>query len=313
MKIFDNIKGLFFKAHSSVELKEDCLKYLYYIEENRETFDIEKLAKKCSVNIGSVSVALDELAEYKYWDAKQNVLTREGRSYAIRIIRKHRLYEKYLSENSGFSPEDWHAQACKKEHYISDEEEAHIDNKLGYPMYDPHGDPIPSKDSKLMPFIGRALSKMKVNDVVRVTRLNDYPKAAFRQVYNLGIMPSSVFRIEDINDNSMVIFFQGEIIYMPEELYSLIWVVKASEQDLEQMTYQRLSSLDFGQEATIMAISPACKGVLRRRLLDLGFVRGTKISIDLQSPMDNPISYMLRGTSIALRKEQAKYILIRRD
>lgn len=74
----------------------------------------------------------------------------------------------------------------------------------------------------------------------------------------------------------------------------------------------RLSELTYGEEAEITGIDDGCKGEIRRRLLDLGFVRGTKISIQNISPLSNPVAYSLRNTLIALRNEQSELILIKR-
>ena len=71
-----------------------------------------------------------------------------------------------------------------------------------------------------------------------------------------------------------------------------------------------LSQLPQGRIAIIEQIVPQCKGVMRNRLLDLGFVRGSKISLHLTSPMQNPKAYLIRNTIIALRDEQAQYILV---
>lgn len=81
--------------------------------------------------------------------------------------------------------------------------------------------------------------------------------------------------------------------------------------DLAQKTV-KLTTLRQGEEATIAGISKACRGANRRRLLDLGFVRGSRIAIDLTSPLGNPTAYVVRGTAIALRRDQARYILIYR-
>ena len=75
----------------------------------------------------------------------------------------------------------------------------------------------------------------------------------------------------------------------------------------------RLSSLTEGETATIVGISKESRGENRRRLLDLGFVRGSQISIDLMSPLNNPTAYLVKGTSIALRKDQASKILIKKN
>lgn len=75
-------------------------------------------------------------------------------------------------------------------------------------------------------------------------------------------------------------------------------------------TETRLSELTYGEEAEILGIDESCKGEVRRRLLDLGFVRGTKITVQNISPLSNPVAYTLRNTLIALRNEQAACILI---
>lgn len=74
----------------------------------------------------------------------------------------------------------------------------------------------------------------------------------------------------------------------------------------------RLSELTYGEEAEIVGIEESCKGEIRRRLLDLGFVRGTIITVQNISPLSNPVAYNLRNTLIALRNEQAQCILIKK-
>ncbi|QIK61704.1 ferrous iron transport protein A [Dysgonomonas sp. HDW5A] len=74
----------------------------------------------------------------------------------------------------------------------------------------------------------------------------------------------------------------------------------------------RLSELIYGEKAKIVGIEESCKGEIRRRLLDLGFVRGTIITVQNISPLSNPVAYSLRNTLIALRNEQAQCILIKK-
>ncbi len=69
-----------------------------------------------------------------------------------------------------------------------------------------------------------------------------------------------------------------------------------------------LDKLDIDNSATIKSLH--CTGDLRRRLLDLGLINGTKIKAVLKSPIGNPIAYEIRGTVIALRKEDSKLIII---
>jgi DtxR family Mn-dependent transcriptional regulator len=70
-------------------------------------------------------------------------LTREGEQVALEVIRHHRLLELYLAETLGIDVDEVHDEADRLEHVLSEELEARIDEALGYPTHDPHGDPIP--------------------------------------------------------------------------------------------------------------------------------------------------------------------------
>lgn len=71
-----------------------------------------------------------------------------------------------------------------------------------------------------------------------------------------------------------------------------------------------LGSLKKGQIAVITGLSPACRQEVKERLLDLGFVKGTEISIQNISPMGDPIAYRIHNTLISLRKEDAMNVLV---
>jgi DtxR family transcriptional regulator, Mn-dependent transcriptional regulator len=71
-----------------------------------------------------------------------------------------------------------------------------------------------------------------------------------------------------------------------------------------------LTTLKSGQRAVIRSISSECKGLERRRLLDLGFVPGSEIELAITGPFSDPKAYKVKGTVIALRKEQSDFILL---
>jgi DtxR family Mn-dependent transcriptional regulator len=71
-----------------------------------------------------------------------------------------------------------------------------------------------------------------------------------------------------------------------------------------------LASLKPGQKARVVQLTDACVGTERRRLLDLGFVPGTLIEVEMVSPSGDPTAYRVRGTQIALRREQAVMIAV---
>jgi DtxR family Mn-dependent transcriptional regulator len=73
-------------------------------------------------------------------------LTSAGEKVALEVIRHHRLLELYLAETLGVHVDDVHDEADRLEHHLSEELEARIDEALGFPTHDPHGDPIPDKN-----------------------------------------------------------------------------------------------------------------------------------------------------------------------
>lgn len=74
-----------------------------------------------------------------------------------------------------------------------------------------------------------------------------------------------------------------------------------------------LDCLEKEEHSRIIGISPECKGEIRQRLLDLGFIKGTRISILSTSPLQDPTAYALHNTIIALRKEDARMIMIEKE
>ncbi len=71
-----------------------------------------------------------------------------------------------------------------------------------------------------------------------------------------------------------------------------------------------LASLEKGQSAVITGFAPECRQEVRQRLLDLGFVRGSSISVENVSPLADPVAYNIHNTQIALRKSDALCVLI---
>jgi DtxR family Mn-dependent transcriptional regulator len=88
-----------------------------------------------------------------------------------------------------------------------------------------------------------------------------------------------------------------------------VWVLPLP-QGVKPAATDRLSTLPIGQSRLVVGISPACQGLQRRRLLDLGFVPGTEVAAVMKSPSGDPTGYRVRGAVIALRRDQADLILL---
>jgi len=114
----------------------------------------------------SVTDMLKKLSEKKfinYQKYKGTSLTKKGKLIALSIIRKHRLWETFLVEKLGFGWDQVHTIAEQLEHIKSDELIENLDNFLGNPKYDPHGDPIPSKDGNIEKMNQKILVELKAS------------------------------------------------------------------------------------------------------------------------------------------------------
>ena len=84
------------------------------------------------------------------------------------------------------------------------------------------------------------------------------------------------------------------------------------DQAVEPAEMTRLSVLETGESAEVVALAVSCRGAQRRRLLDLGVVPGTRITHELRGPSGDPTAYRIRGALIALRQEQAAQIYVQK-
>merc|ERR1711966_246261 len=112
------------------------------------------IADKMDTRASSVTDMIQKLADKKvisYQKYKGASLTKKGKSIAVNIIRKHRLWEVFLVEKLDFQWDEVHEIAEQLEHIKSDELIQRLDLFLGHPDFDPHGDPIPDKNGYINP------------------------------------------------------------------------------------------------------------------------------------------------------------------
>ena len=144
--------------------EEDYLKALYHLEIDFNAVSTNSIADFLDMKPSSVTDMLKKLAEKKfinYQKYKGTSLTKKGKLIALSIIRKHRLWETFLVEKLGFGWDQVHTIAEQLEHIKSDELIENLDDFLGNPKYDPHGDPIPSKDGNIEKMNQKLLVELK--------------------------------------------------------------------------------------------------------------------------------------------------------
>ncbi len=134
------------------------------------------LAGKMNIKPSSVTDMIKKLDQKKlvnYQKYKGVKLTDEGTKLALKVIRKHRLWEVFLQEKLGFSWDEVHEIAEQLEHINSPELVTRLDKFLGFPEYDPHGDPIPDNDGKIKPSRRKLLSEFEEGQTGKLVRVDD--------------------------------------------------------------------------------------------------------------------------------------------
>lgn len=148
--------------------EENYLKTIYHLSLiSKKGISTNAIAKKIDTKASSVTDMIKKLAEknvivYKKYQGVS--LTEEGRKVAALIVRKHRLWEVFLVEKLNFNWDEVHDVAEQLEHIKSPKLINEIDALLGFPKYDPHGDPIPDTNGNLHQMKKTLLSTLKIND-----------------------------------------------------------------------------------------------------------------------------------------------------
>lgn len=300
------------KLRKQKTLTEDILKQLYHVEQSNRSASLSDLSGALKVRRRKILPLIEAASEsglIEYTDDNLG-LTTDGREYALRIVRVHRLWEKYLAERTGHHPSNWHYLAEKMEHQLSDEDVDLLNASLGNPMFDPHGDPIPTESGKITAIQWQPLPSYPTNKPAKIVHIEDEPGVIYRQILDKRILIGSYLIVEESTNSHVVFTCEGEKHKLSSIVAANINVKPLTEDESYEENTVRLSSLEYGENAQVVGLSQECRGASRRRLLDLGILPGTAIEIDLKSPLRDPIAYRVRNTSIALRNTLAELILI---
>src|SRR5262245_28956563 len=172
---------------------EDYLKVIYKLQTEGGRATTSALAERIGVAPPSATAMLKKLSVLGLVDHEPYrgvTLTSAGEKAAIEIVRHHRLLEQYLSETLGVPIEEVHSEADRLEHALSEELEARIDESLGYPTHDPHGDPIPDAKLKVSRPMLRPLSELSPGESSTIRRVPD-DTDLLRYLSELGLLPGA--------------------------------------------------------------------------------------------------------------------------
>lgn len=183
---------------------EDYLKVIYELTRKAKRASTNEIAELMEVTPASVTGMLQKLANLhppliRYEKHRGAGLTRKGEQVALEVIRHHRLLETFLQAKLDYTWDEVHDEADRLEHVISEEMEERIARVLNNPNYDPHGDPIPSRDFRLPQQSSMTLAEAHSGDQVTVVRISTSDPKLLRYLATIPLTLQSRILVKEIS------------------------------------------------------------------------------------------------------------------
>jgi DtxR family Mn-dependent transcriptional regulator len=192
--------------------EENYIKAIYSIEGSNTAGEVSvnEIAERMQTRPATVTDMLRKLSEkglIHYEKYKKITLTKSGAKQALSIIRKHRLWESFLYAKLNFSWDEVHEVAEQLEHIQSAKLIERLDEFLGYPEYDPHGDPIPKPNGEIPKSEAQLLSERQLGKLSKIVAVKDTTPAFLQQLERFGLKIGSKITVVEIMpyDKSMVV------------------------------------------------------------------------------------------------------------
>ncbi len=193
--------------------EEDHIKAVHALLQDGASAGTKDLAEKLSIKSSSVTVMLKKLAEKgllkhePYYGVK---LTAKGKAAALKLIRKHRLWETFLVQRLGFGWDEVHEVAEQLEHVRSEKLTESIATYLGDPAFDPHGDPIPDREGRMPDRDTKPLTECGIGTWVRIAAVKDGTDALLNLLDRKGISIGMRMEVTGLQEFDGTVEVSGE-------------------------------------------------------------------------------------------------------
>ena len=179
---------------------EDYIKHIFLLSEELPSDEVPmgRVAEAAGVVPGTATTMVKALADARLVDYMPRIgvrLTRTGRKLALRMLRRHRLIEQFLVQVLDFDWSEVHEEAERLEHVVSDLLLERINNFLGHPTEDPHGDPIPTDKGELAEGSAHSLADCELHTVFEVERIHDQNAAFLNYIASAGLSPGAKLKV----------------------------------------------------------------------------------------------------------------------
>lgn len=285
------------------EIAEDTLKVLYHLSRQKAPVSRSELIRGADIQPARCPIIVEEMTRRKWvlLQGENLILLPAGERRAIELIRAHRLWERYLADKEGVALHALHKEAMRREHLTSPEEADRLAAELGHPQFDPHGDPIPTREGLLVHGeSGVPLSRWPEKQMAQVTHVEDEPPALFSQLALLGLTPGAQVEIDVREPNRILLWSGRRRISLSPVAAEGVFVIP---QPPEQVS---LSEIEIGQSGRILSIRNT--QALDPALTQAGLRAGAEVAAIRADPLGDPVYYRVNGNTIPLSRVQANQI-----
>ncbi len=192
--------------------EENYLKAIYTIQHNNGNGEVSvnEIAERMQTRPATVTDMLRKLSDKKlinYEKYKKITLSDSGALIALSVLRKHRLWETFLHKKLHFSWDEVHEVAEQLEHIQSQKLVDKLDEFLGFPDYDPHGDPIPKSNGELPASSAHMLSESALQKKFKIVAVKDTSSLFLQQLERYGLKIGVTITITErlVYDNSITV------------------------------------------------------------------------------------------------------------
>lgn len=209
--------------------EENYLKAIYHLQVAQQSVTTNELSAYLNTKASSVTDMLKKLSEKNLVDYKKYqgvTLSSKGESTALKVVRKHRLWEVFLVEKLNFNWDEVHDIAEQLEHIKSEELTDKLDTFLNYPKRDPHGDPIPNRDGEFTVSNKTVLSDLEIGEKGVCVGVKDSSTDFLNYLDKQGIALGQSIEIKDkeIFDRSMLIAFDDNTLRISEQIADNLYI-----------------------------------------------------------------------------------------
>ncbi len=290
---------------------EEYLEAIGKLEERGEAVTTSALARACQVAPPTVTEMLRHLREHgliDYRPRKEIALTEAGRRLSQSVIRRHRLWERFLHDVLGLRWDRVHDEACQLEHATSPDLERELERAVGSAGTCPHGHTIPTGEQGAPGAATLPLSQVAPGTAVRVVSVGE-ESALLRRLAALHLKPGMVVRVED----------RGEVGTVALRVAGVREELRADE--AAQVAVAPLSGAEGQEGPEVLPLANLPAGAVARvhgfragrglvgRCLALGFTPGAAVRM-LQNSGQGPVIVLVRDTRVALGRGEAEKIAV---